>query len=167
MSKAAGTVKRYDIHMHSDDVQFLRECNDGDYMRFADYEALAAERDELRDELDLTKAGLEFAKDAAYRLSGVATEQYSKSDVEAICSIAIAAVNRQHNAQLTAAQQAAQAAMEYEARMRSALSLAIDFIREEGEMNSLSDEKWRALIVERLSAALSTHPSAREQGECK
>lgn len=37
--------------------------------------------------------------------------------------------------------------------LEQALSLAIDFIREDAQ-NSTSDEKWRALIVERLSAAL-------------
>lgn len=74
-SKQAGA--RYDIYMHSDDVQFLRESEDGDYVRYEDYAAAIAERDRLQDELDLTRAGLEFAKDAAFRLSGDAAEKYS------------------------------------------------------------------------------------------
>ncbi len=75
----------------------VRACNS--------HAALVAERDALRDELDLTKAGLEFAKDAAFRLSGVAAEQYSKSDVEAICSIALAAAHRKHETRLAKARE--------------------------------------------------------------
>ncbi len=52
---AAGEVQRYDIYMHSDDVQFLKESADGDYMKFADHDALVSrltrERDEAREAL--------------------------------------------------------------------------------------------------------------------
>lgn len=40
---SAAEVKRYDIYMHSDDVQFLRECADGDYVRFSAYDSLLAQ----------------------------------------------------------------------------------------------------------------------------
>lgn len=47
-----GAVKRYDIYMHSDDVQFLRECPDGDYVRFAAYDAKCAEVERLKREFN-------------------------------------------------------------------------------------------------------------------
>jgi chromosome segregation ATPase len=46
-------IKRYEIYMHSDDVQFLRECEDGDYVRLTDHDAaLAAEQAKLGAEID-------------------------------------------------------------------------------------------------------------------
>ncbi len=42
------SVRRYDIYMHSDDVQFLRECADGDYVKYSAIAALEKQRDELK-----------------------------------------------------------------------------------------------------------------------
>jgi tRNA U55 pseudouridine synthase TruB len=48
----AEQIKRYEIYMHSDDVQFLRECEDGDYVRLTDHDAaLAAEQAKLGAEI--------------------------------------------------------------------------------------------------------------------
>lgn len=44
-------VKRYDIFEHSHDVQFLRESSDGDYVKFADYDAQSLELQAVREAL--------------------------------------------------------------------------------------------------------------------
>lgn len=41
-------VARYDIYLHSHDVQFLRECADGDYVRWADFDRLLGVAEEMR-----------------------------------------------------------------------------------------------------------------------
>lgn len=50
--KDAAQVKRYDIYMHSDDVQFLRECPDGDYVKFESLDLVCRQRDALQARVD-------------------------------------------------------------------------------------------------------------------
>jgi hypothetical protein len=46
---------------------------------------------------------------------------------------------------------------------REKLALAIEFIREEGELKDLGCEKWRARVIEILSAALKDTPAQEAQ----
>jgi multidrug resistance efflux pump len=40
---ASAGLTRYDIYMHSDEIQFLRACPDGDYVKHAEADALLAD----------------------------------------------------------------------------------------------------------------------------
>ena len=53
---------RYDICDREDDP-YMERWEDGDWVNFADYTALAAERDTLRAENDLLKAQIEAARE--------------------------------------------------------------------------------------------------------
>jgi hypothetical protein len=56
---ASDGVRRYDIYMYSDDIQFLRECRDGDYVKATDYDSLRARLDAAERERDSLRRRVE------------------------------------------------------------------------------------------------------------
>ena len=70
-------VDRYSVCDREDDP-YMERCEDGDWVNFADYTALAAERDALRAENELLKAQLEAAREMHQAEPGLLRKQLAQ-----------------------------------------------------------------------------------------